>query len=703
MNLTKTRSESSSSASCTRANHTRSNLITHAFECVPVRSRCKCFSLPHTRSGLLGTVEYLTPLGRHTPQNTKDNRLTTQRMFGLWESPITPKSLASSLRLGEPCWDTDGQTLGWIEGRSDRGVLVVQKMDGGAPRDLTTDLSVRAFVGYGGGDFTLSHGAAYFVGQADQRIYRQELSGGSARAITPAFGASANPTISPDGRWLAYVHTYEDVDSIAVVDTQGKHWPQRLGEGRDFYMQPAWSADGQRIAWVEWDHPNMPWDGTELRVTDLAFPEGALPVGVSSRVVAGGPDTAIFQPTFAPDGRIYFVSDESGWGHISALDISTGSPTQVTAGDGEFGQPAWAQGQRSYTLTASGAVVGIRGQRGIDTLCITRAGDSQDIDLAPVGYQVLGSPSASPTSEQVAFIAAGGQQPPRVVVLDLTSRDEAPRVLRRSDSETVKRSALSQPYAVSWQSFDGAQAHGLYYPPASDKFSGTGAPPLVVAVHGGPTSHHAAGWAAGTQFLATRGYAVLHVNYRGSTGHGREYMLKLRNSWGVYDVEDCQSGAKAMAERGLADGTKLVIMGGSAGGYTVLKSLVDHPGFYKAGISMFGVGNLFTLASDTHKFEARYLDSMLGPLPEAAATYRERSPLFQAHKIVDPVCLFQGDIDRVVPREQSDSIAASLRSRGIPHEYHVYEGEGHGWRKAETIENFHQSVDRFLKQYVLFG
>ncbi|MEX1103941.1 MAG: hypothetical protein WED87_06810, partial [Dehalococcoidia bacterium] len=201
-----------------------------------------------------------------------------QRMYGLWDSPITPRSLAVGLNLSEPRWDTDGSTLAWIEGRSDRGVLVVQDAAGGATRDLTSDLSVRAFVGYGGGDFTLSHGVAYFVAQADQRIYRQELAGGPATPISPEFGAASTPSVSPDGRWVAYIHTYEDVDCIAVVDAHGKHWPVRLSEGRDFYMQPAWHPSGDRLAWVEWDHPNMPWDGTELKVAQLAFPEGGLPI-----------------------------------------------------------------------------------------------------------------------------------------------------------------------------------------------------------------------------------------------------------------------------------------------------------------------------------------------------------------------------------------------------------------------------------------
>jgi len=627
-----------------------------------------------------------------------------QRLHGLWDSPISAKSLSVSLRLSEPCWDSDGRTLAWVEGRSDRGVIVVQDADGGATRDLTTDLSVRAFVGYGGGDFMLAHGAAYFVAQADQRIYRQPLAGGPARAITPAFGAASTPVVSPDGKWVAYVHTYEDVDCIAVVDSEGRHWPARLSERRDFYMQPAWHPAGDRVAWIEWDHPNMPWDGTELKLANLAFPEGGLPIVTSASVLVGGKETAIFQPGFTPDGKsALYISDESGWGHLYHRDLATGAVTRVTDGPGDFGEPAWNQGQRNFSVTPSGRVVTVRSEGGFERLvAVDPSGRMEDLGPRHPDYTVVSYPVASPVSEQVACVASGPAQPGRVVVFDLAGEAQ-PEVRRRSDSESVPTGALSVPRAISWESFDGELAHGIYYPPASERFEGAGLPPLIVQVHGGPTSQTLAGWSAQAQFFATRGYGVLIPNYRGSTGYGRDYMLKLRRSWGIYDVQDSKFGAQHLAEQGLVDGSKLVIMGGSAGGFTVLQSLVELPGFYKAGVCMYGVANQFTLASDTHKFEQRYLDSILGPLPEAAAVYRERSPIFHAARIVDPIAVFQGAIDRVVPREQSDSIVASLRARGVPHEYHVYEGEGHGWRKAETIEAFYEAVQRFLVQYVLFA
>ncbi len=627
-----------------------------------------------------------------------------QRMYGLWPSPISGKSLATSLRLSEPCWDTDGKTLAWLEGRSDRGVIVVQEGDS-ATRDLTPgDMSVRAFVGYGGGDFTLSRGVCYFVGQADQRIYRQALVGGPPRPITPGFGAAASPTVSPDGSWLVYVHTYEDVDAIAIVDTEGKHWPARLAEGRDFVMQPAWHPDGKRLAWVEWDHPNMPWDGTELRLADVSYPEGGLPLLASSQKVAGGPSTAIFQPLFTPDGTgLLYVSDESGNGQVYRRTLQTGRVERLTDDDFDYGAPAWNQGMRRMAVTGAGATVLTRVSGAFDSLLMTGPTRvPRQLDDLAADYGAVGGLAGSPADGRIALVASGATRPERVLVVDTLAENHI-SVRRRSDGESVPMAGLSQPEHLSWPSFDGGTAHGLYYPPASEGFESSGPAPVVVLVHGGPTSQVKAGWAANAQFFATRGYGVLLVNYRGSTGYGRQYMLKLRDSWGVYDVHDCARGVDALAARGLADAGKAVIMGGSAGGYTVLKSLVDLPGFYKAGVCMFGVSNLFTLASDTHKFEARYLDSLIGPLPQAAQLYRDRSPIFHAERIVDPVALFQGDIDRVVPRAQSDAIAASLRGRGVPHEYHVYEGEGHGWRKSETIEQFWAAVERFLREHVLYA
>src|SRR5205823_5281145 len=293
-----------------------------------------------------------------------------------------------------------------------------------------------------------------------------------------------------------------------------------------------------------------------------------------------------------------------------------------------------------------------------------------------------------------AALASATTIPSRVVTARADD-DWRPRVRARSAGEDAPAADLSTPRAVSWPTAGGATAHGLYFAPSSSRYTGAGLPPAILRVHGGPTGQTTAAYDAGTQFFTTRGYAVLEVNYRGSSGYGREYMRALRGNWGIYDVEDAVGGARYLAEAGLADGGRLVIMGGSAGGYTVLQALVHHPGVFKAALCAFGVSNLFTLASDTHKFEERYLDSLIGPLPEAHALYRERSPLFFAERIRDPVAIFQGDIDTVVPRNQSDAIVEVLKRRGVPHEYHIYEGEGHGWRKSETVAAYYTAIDAF--------
>lgn len=632
--------------------------------------------------------------------------MAERRTYGFWDSPITPDALAGGIRLRGPSWDSDGRTLGWFEGRGDRGLAVVVSPDGSEPEvhDISGDIVVRAGVGYGGGDFALADGLGWFIGHDSQRLYRQPLDGSPARPITPVFGEAAAPTVSPDGRWVAYVHSYEDEVVIAIADSSGARWPQHLASGRDFYMQPVWSPRGDRLSWVEWDHPNMPWDGSEVRVAEIAFPEGALPTIAASTVVAGGPDQAILQPAFSPDGdALYFISDASGWGHLHRHDLVTGETRALTSGDCEYGTPSWGQGVGMFAVLPSGRVVGIRQRQGFARLVLVDGeggGEPRELDLPPE-YASFENPVASPTEERLAVIASGPTTSPRLLLVDLGQEPPEVVTLRLSDPAAFPAPSLSVPDPVAWTNAAGSKVHGLYYPPASDRFFDEGPPPLVVFVHGGPTDHVDAGWRPQIQFLASRGYAVLAVNYRGSSGAGRETMLALRGEWGVADVEDCRSGAEAITARGLADGGRLAILGGSAGGYTVLRSLQVHPGFYRAGVCFYGISNLFTLASDTHKFEARYLDSLVGPLPDASAQYRERSPIFHADAIADPIALFQGVEDRVVPRDQSDSLAASLRTRGVPHEYHVYEGEGHGWRKRETVEAFYTSVDRFLRQYLL--
>ena len=627
-----------------------------------------------------------------------------QRPFGTWDSPITARGLGGEVRLSDVGWSASTGTLVWREERSGQGVLVAGG-PGLAPRDLTGGCNVRAQVGYGGGDFAVHDDAVFFAGHPDGCLYRQALAtgGGAARPITPAHGKAAAPAVSPDGRWVAYVHhDSRGVDRLAVVDAHGRHWPQILAEGRDFYMQPRFSPDGRTLAWVCWDHPNMPWDGALLHVADVVTGgDRPLPLLAEPRAVAGGSDVAALQPEFGPGGELFFLSDETGWWHLYAHDLATGATRQLTQGDADHGQPAWAQGMRSFALSPDGrqAYV-VRSQGGVRKLWrLDAASGAADAFGALGAYTDVDQPAVDPVTGRLAVLASSSTTAPRLVVVE---PDGAERIVAHAAGETVAEAALARAEAITWPTADGETAHGLLYRPASERFQSAGLPPLVVLVHGGPTSQARSRWDPAAQFLATRGYAVLQLNYRGSSGFGRAYMQRLRGCWGVCDVQDAVSALAHLDAAGVADGRRAAIMGGSAGGYTVLQTMVTQPDAFAAGVCLYGVADLFHLARQTHKFELRYLDSLVGPLPAAAEAYRERSPVRRADRIRRPLAVFQGADDPVVPRAQSDAVVEALRRNGTPHVYHVYEGEGHGWRKAETIDHFWRTVEAFLMERVVF-
>ncbi|HEY8497904.1 MAG TPA: prolyl oligopeptidase family serine peptidase [Limnochordales bacterium] len=639
------------------------------------------------------------------------------RPYGMWPSPLTPARVAAAVRLTDVAWEPSGRSLVWHEERSGQGVVVAVEPDepASAMRDVTAGQSVRARVGYGGGDFAVGPGVVYFVGDGG-RIYRQPLSRGTARPITPGFGAAASPAPSPDGRWVVYVHSYERRDVLAVADAEGRGWPQVLVEGDDFYMQPAWHPSGRLLAFVSWRHPHMPWDSSVLWLAHLELPEpgrGGLPRVVRLEAVAGGDGVSVFQPAFSPDGRwLAYVSDEGGWGNVHLYDLAERRGAPLLAEPAEHGRPAWRQGMRTLAWSPDGRrLFYLRSREGFTQLWACdvesrqagRVGGPEGGPLAP--YTALEQIAVSPADGRVALLASSPSLPWRVLTLEPGAGAGALKaaVWRRSEPEELPESFFSRPEPRRWPTSGGAEAFGLYYPPSHPDFQGSGPPPLIVRVHGGPTSQAEAEWSPGVAFFTSRGYAVLEVNYRGSTGYGRAYRDALKGQWGVYDVEDAVSGARAMVEAGLADPQRLVIMGGSAGGYTVLRALVTHPGFFKAAVCLYGVSNLFTLAAETHKFEERYLDSLVGPLPEAAARYRERSPALFAERIQDPIAIFQGEEDQVVPKNQSDAVVEVLRRRGVPHEYHVYPGEGHGWRRRETVEAFYRAVESFLLRHVVFA
>ncbi len=624
------------------------------------------------------------------------------KQYGLWKSSITPYVLSQGIQIADLGWDSDGETLVWLEERAGHGVLVAKHRKKAA-RDLTCELSVRARVGYGGGDFTVSHGMIYFV--ADGRIYRQSLLAGAAQSVTPAYGQAASPCISPDGRWMLYVHSDGLEDVLAIIDVEGKLWPQKLVAGDDFYMQPCWHPSGEKIAWISWRHPQMPWEGTTAHLAKLDMGEEGLPSVKETRIIAGGEGTCIFQSEFSPDGRyLAYISDESGFGSLYLYDLSTKTPRQLTSGNEELAMPAWIQGMRTYGFSYTSREIICRiSSGGINRLerVDIETGAAEQLEQFS-DYTLLSQLVPSPTENAVALIVQSAVTPARVATCTFTVQEQ-PRIHRYSTATVILDGELSTPEVVSWPAQDGGEVHGFYYQPRNEAFVGTGLPPVVIMVHGGPSSQYTAGYHGGTQFFTSRGYGVLEVNYRGSTGYGRSYLEGLNGKWGIADVDDVISGAAFLGETGRGDSGRLAIMGGSAGGYTVLRVLTEHPGRFKAAVCLYGISDLFTLARDTHKFEAHYLDSLLGPLPEASEVYRVRSPIFSAQKITDPIAIFQGEEDKVVPKDQSERLVASLKNRGVPYEYYLYAGEGHGFRKSETTESLYRRIEQFLIKHLLFA
>ena len=623
---------------------------------------------------------------------------------GLWTSPLKASDLAAELRFSDVLWDNQEETLVWREERSDQGVLVCQSQEDPSPRDLTAELSVRARVGYGGGDFTVSHGSVYFV--AEGRLYQQTISGGEAQPITPANGECSAPSVSPDGTDVIYLHSAKGTDVLALVDARGKNQPVVLSKGHDFYMHPCWHPQGNRIAWVAWDHPSMPWDSSVLYLGELDCEKGT-PRLNSQEIVAGvlTGNTGIFQPAFPPDGRhLSYVSNENGWFNVYWLDLSSGEKELLVGEEAEYGAPAWIQGLRTHAWTADGkALYLLRAKDGFSTLVRLdlEKRELQEIQGEVQQYTSLTQIALSPRGERIALIASSSTSPSRIA--SVLPKGEV-KIHRASSSKHLSEDYLSRPQCLGWNVKTDSpvtRCYGLYYPPSHPELQNSGPPPTIIKIHGGPTSHYASDYHPDTQFFISRGLAVLELNYRGSSGYGKAYMDALKGTWGIIDVQDTRRAAEYLVIKGLADRERLILMGGSAGGYTVLLSLITHPGFFSAGVCRYGVSNLFTLAADTHKFEKHYLDFLVGTLPQDEKRYQERSPVFSADRIQDPLAIFQGEDDKVVPRDQSDEIVESLVRRGVPHLYRTYEGEGHGWRKSETIQDYYETLEQFLSEFVL--
>jgi dipeptidyl aminopeptidase/acylaminoacyl peptidase len=450
-----------------------------------------------------------------------------------------------------------------------------------------------------------------------------------------------------------------------------------LVSGNNFYSSPSLSPDASRLAWLQWNHPNMPWDGCELWVGEIAA-DGAI---AGKKCIAGAIDESIFQPEWSPDGTLYFVSDRSGWWNIYRATPDD-AIEWVCEMEAEFGAPQWVFGLSTYAFESADRIVCAYAEQGIWRLGLidTR---TRKLDRIETPYAEISFVRATPG--RAVFRAGSSLEPFSIIEMDLATRET--KVLQRASSFAIDSGYLSAPQPIEFPTENGLTAHGFFYPPKNGDFAAPAneKPPLLVKSHGGPTSATIAALMLSIQYWTSRGVAVLDVNYGGSTGYGRAYRERLNGAWGIVDVDDCCNGAKFLAARGEVDGNRLMIDGGSAGGYTTLCALTFRDAF-KAGASYYGVSDLEALEKDTHKFESRYSNSLIGPYPERRDLYLARSPINFAENLSCPVIFFQGLEDKVVPPNQAEMMVAALRKKGVPVAYVAFEGEQHGFRRAENIK-----------------
>ena len=621
--------------------------------------------------------------------------------FGSWKSPIRAVDVFSSaLGLSGISFGSGGE-LYWIEMRpAEKGRSVLVERDAeGRVRDVTPEAySVRTRVHeYGGGAYLATPKGIAFSNLSDQRVYWQH--GDRVQPLTPELPLRfANYVF--DAARDALIAVREDhrgggePDNCLVALTLGSVGTQEgrvLARGRDFYSSPRLSPDGSRLAWLCWDHPDMPWDAAELWTAQIG-PPGEL---TDAHRVAGGREESVAQPSWSPDGDLYFVSDRSGWWNIHRL--TDGGIEEVTSIEAEFAEPAWVFGAASYAFLPSGDLLASFTRDGRWALA--------QVDVGSGGIHELALPFTWYSEVRVArgraiFLAGSPAQAPSLVSLDLESKQI--EVLRTSMSVPAAE-YLSKPEPLQCRARDGMTIHALYYPPRNPEYEGPPGvlPPLVTMAHGGPTSSTSTVFRPSIQYYTTRGIAVLDVNYRGSTGYGRTYRDALRGEWGRADVEDVCEAALQVARNGLADAGRLVITGRSAGGLTVLAALAFHDVF-AAGASHYGIADFESLAAATHKFESRYLDRLVGPYPQAAETYHARSPLWHLERFHSPVLFLHGTEDPVVPLGQAQEIARRLRQQGTPVETLFFEGERHGFRDAENLKRAMESELAFFARVLRF-
>ena len=604
--------------------------------------------------------------------------------YGSWKSPITADLItAKSIGFEEHC--IDGEDIYWSESRpldGGRHVILRRTPDGNVTDCTPPDFYVRSRVHeYGGGAFTVAQKAIYFCNFKDQRLYRQFISG-VPELLTPQEGYRyADLVVDKKRNRLICIredHTKEGeaVNTIVSVDLNGNDNGTILVEGNNFYSSARLSPDADKLAWLTWNHPNMPWDGCELWLADITE-DGTLQ---TAELVAGSQTESIFQPEWSPDGILHFVAESTGWWNLYCL--KDGKVEALYQMEAEFGEPQWLFGMSTYGFISANNIFCSYKQNGICHLALL---DTINKKLTSIETPFTETFFLQCGKKFAAFFVSSPTQPWTLVKMDFeTSRIEP---IKQAFEVSLDAEDLSKAQSISFPTTNGKSAHAIYYAPQNREYSApeNERPPLLVISHGGPTGTTRTVLNYDIQYWTSRGFAVLDVNYGGSTGHGREYRQRLNGNWGIVDLDDCCNGALYLVGQGLADENRLAIRGGSAGGYTTLACL-SFRNVFKAGASYYGLSDLEAFAKDTHKFELHYLESLVGPYPERRNLYYERSPINFPQNISCPVILFQGDEDRIVPPDQARLMFEAACAKGIPTAYILFEGEQHGFRRAESIK-----------------
>ena len=606
--------------------------------------------------------------------------------YGSWRSPITADAIvAESIGIGQVA--IDGDSILWTEGRpaeGGRNVIVRGTSDGAVADVNPPPFNARTRVHeYGGGAWIADAGTVWFSNFDDQRIYRQDADG-EPQPITPEAPLRyADATHDQARNRLICVredHTDPDnvVNAIVAVPADGVGQQTLLFDGWDFVSSPRLSPDGVTLAWLSWNHPNMPWDGTHLW-TAPALDDGTLD---EATLVAGGEGVSVCQPEWSPDGVLHYVSDASGWWNL--YRIGENGPEALHPDDAEYARPQWVFASRAYGFAGNGDIICAVNRRGAWSLNRLNpdTGALTPLDL-PAGE--MGRSDLAVSGITAVVVAGDAERPLSLMRVNLDTGYWD--TLRAASTSNVAAEYISPAQTIEFPSNEGRPAYALYYPPRNPEYRAPlgELPPLLTLSHGGPTGAASGALDMAVQFWTSRGFAVVDVNYGGSVGYGRAYRQLLNGNWGVVDVDDCANAALYLVHQGMADGDRLAIRGGSAGGYTTLAALTFR-NVFAAGASYYGVSDLAALAADTHKFESRYLDRLVAPYPEGADTYRRRSPIEHTDGLSCPIILLQGLEDRIVPPNQAEMMFDGVRNKGIPCAYLPFEGEQHGFRRAENIK-----------------